>query len=96
MNCPESIDAWTPDEVAECTDGLTPATYRELWGVLDNERFRKRPLGGDGSNGTTEVPDDFSGSMRDAWPLLSDAAKANIIDATREDEARFQELIRRD
>jgi hypothetical protein len=81
MIIPSNLETWTPDEVAECVNGINEETYKELWAVMDNPNFKKRPLGGDGSNGTTEVPDDFSGSLSDAWPLLSAAAKANIFEA---------------
>lgn len=83
LNVPDNLDLYTPDEVAETVDGINADTYRELWNVLNEPAFNKRPLGGDGSNGTIEVPDDFSGNLRDAWRYLSDNAKRNIIDAAR-------------
>ena len=30
-NCPVTFTYWTPDEVAECTDGLTDYAYGTLW-----------------------------------------------------------------
>lgn len=78
LKCPDCYEYSTPDEVAECM-GVNNSTYKELWGVMGNPKFKKRSLGGDGSNGTSEVPDDFSGSLPDAWELLSDDAKQDII-----------------
>lgn len=78
MKVPAQIAYWTPDAVAECLD-VTHETYTELWGVLNNPLFKSRPQGGDGTDGSIETPDDFSGNMIDAWPHLSETAKANII-----------------
>ena len=83
MKVPENLSYMTPDTVAECIDGISTDTYAELWAVLNNPKFKKRSRGGDGSNGTSEVPDDFSGSLKDAWKLLTELAKANIIEAAK-------------
>jgi hypothetical protein len=94
LKCPDALSVWTPDQVAECVDGITPATYRELWGVLNEPKFRKRAMGGDGSNGTTELPDDGGGDLRRAWRVLSDDAKANIIAAAEPHEKELRDMMK--
>jgi hypothetical protein len=82
IECP--VPDWRPDEVAECVSGLSAATYERLWDITsDLERTgRAVPLGGDGSNGTVEVPPEpgsfASGRMSRIWPLLTDDERAEI------------------
>lgn len=70
MNIPSAFSRLTPDEIAECHP-VSDETYRELWAILVNPEFKPRK--------ESEIPDDFSGSLKDAWHLLSDGAKADII-----------------
>ena len=63
MNYPEVIELWTADEVAECLSYqafLEPAQSRsldsKLWGFV-SDSF-PTPLGGDGTNGTVEYPEE--------------------------------------
>lgn len=54
MKIPDGLETWTPDEVAECMDGISTEIYRRLWELL--ETIPAMPVGGDGSYGTVEVP----------------------------------------
>lgn len=64
MNYPEVIELWTADEVAECLPYqafLEPEQSKsldsKLWGFV-NESEDPTPLGGDGTNGTVETPEE--------------------------------------
>ena len=78
---PESLRHYSVDEVAECVSGITTDTYAELWNYLGKAENPK-PMGGDGSDGTTEEPIVSSGEygtdLVAAWPHLSEAARQNI------------------
>jgi hypothetical protein len=82
IECP--VADWRPDEVAECLDGLSSATYARLWNIVSELEHSGRgvPLGGDGSGGTVEVPpepDAFaSGRMSSIWHQLSDEQRLEI------------------
>lgn len=63
MSYPQRIAHFTADEVAECLpyrQFLSPKQDRELyaklWGFL-NASTSKTPVGGDGTNGTVEYPE---------------------------------------
>ncbi len=52
----------------------------ELQGAADSQK----PLGGDGSDGTTEEPivsDQFGNSMRQLWSQLDEEERQVIVDA---------------
>lgn len=77
-------DFMTLDEVAECVDGISKDTYDELWRVHESVREGRKPLGGDGSDGTTEEPihsTDYANNIGPAWNKLSEAAQRNINEA---------------
>ncbi len=81
----------TADEISECVDGITKETSRELWAVATECSMDKtaKPLGGDGSDGTTEEPihsEDYANQPKQFWPKLTEAAQANINDAYARDE----------
>ncbi len=82
---PECFSHYSVDEIAECVDGITKETYAELWGALEkaHEAGTAKPLGGDGSEGTTEEPivsnGEFGSDLAAAWPHLSEDARNNII-----------------
>jgi len=73
------------DEVAECVSGITKETHAELWQLLvDSEKEgTDKPLGGDGSDGTTEEPivsdGEYGSDLVAGWPKLSQEARRNII-----------------
>lgn len=86
---PERLETWSVDEVAECLSGIASGTYDELWKcMVDAEASgTDKPLGGDGSNGTTEIPIVSSGEYESdlvaAWPKLSEEARRNIIQCAK-------------
>lgn len=83
QQAPESLRHYSVDEVAECISGITSATYTELWNYL-GKADNPKPVGGDGSDGTTEEPIVSSGEygtdLVAAWPHLSEAARQNIME----------------
>jgi len=88
--CPADIDFLTLDQVAECYDGISRELYAKLWRLTSAcEKARTaRPLGGDGSGGTTEEPiigGGYANELRQAWDRFTDEEKAQIIEATRLD-----------
>lgn len=80
MSCPDKIQYWTADEVAECLDGVSKELYQRLW-QLSGDAQRRKPLGGDGSDGTTEEPivaDDYDDSMPQIWKNLTAKEQAEL------------------
>lgn len=88
QKCPDVINYWTPDEVAECVSGLGSDLRRRLYELLENTpKEERKPQGGDGSNGTVEYPpepDSYKG-MRKYWPQLTEAEQQIIITAVQND-----------
>jgi len=86
---PESLRCWSVDEVAECINGITAETSQELWNLLReaDEAGKAKPIGGDGSNGTTEEPivssGEYASDLAAAWPKLSEKARENITESAR-------------
>ena len=87
IKMPEGLQYWTPDEVAECLDGVSRPTYVRLWEIAGELKRTGRavPLGGDGSDGTIETPPEpdayKSGKMGALWHLLTDAQRVELRDA---------------
>ena len=87
IDIPDGLQYWTPDEVAECLDGVSQPTYVRLWAILDElvASGKAVPVGGDGSDGTIETPpepDAFkSGKMSAVWPMLTEAEQIELRDA---------------
>lgn len=72
MSCPEGLGYWTADEVAECLDDVPAELRSKLW-RLGSSCLNQKPLGGDGSNGTTEEPivsDSYGNNLKALWPQL--------------------------
>jgi len=92
---PDGFETWSADEVAECVQGITPATSDELWeAVVKSEKAgTAKPLGGDGSDGTTEIPIVSSGEygtdLVAVWPRLSLEARTNIHECYERRESAF-------
>ena len=86
IEIPEGLSYWTPDEVAECLDGVSDSTYVRLWAILDELEASGKavPVGGDGSGGTIETPpepDAFkSGKMAAVWDRLTEAEQIELRD----------------
>jgi hypothetical protein len=84
---PEEFKYYSVDEVAECVDGITSDTYKELWAALEaaHKAGTAKPMGGDGSWGTIEETVITSGAygsdIAAAWPRLSEDARRNICEA---------------
>ena len=72
IKMPDGLTYWTADAVAECLDshkylpdgyidehygGDKWCLYRRLW-KAEHDATNPTPLGGDGSNGTVETPDE--------------------------------------
>jgi len=88
MKIPTGLEYWTADEIAECLSGISTATSRRLWEFVGSDK--DKPLGGDGSDGTTEIPivDDSYGNQPKAfWPKLTEAEKEEITKAYEADVA---------
>lgn len=66
LKCPENIDHWSVDSVAECIDGLSEVTYCHLW----NEFV---------PNVASPDPDAETPLLKDVWSKLSPAMKEDII-----------------
>ena len=82
MNIPTGLEYWTADEIAECISGISKATYGRLWGFVGSNN--DKPLGGDGSDGTTEIPivdDSYGNQPRAFWPKLTKAEREEITKA---------------
>ena len=82
---PDRFMYQTADAVAECFDGVSKETYRALWRhVADAERDgTAHPMGGDGSDGTIEVPvttnGEYMSDMAAVWPKLTDEQRDELI-----------------
>ena len=80
---PEGLKHWTADQIAECLDGIADDTYRALWQITA-EAQDKKPLGGDGSDGTHEWPEvtTHHGNQPSVfWARLTEAQRENIVQA---------------
>ncbi len=96
MSYPSRIAHFTADEVAECLpyrQFLSPeqdrALYAKLWGFL-NESNNRTPLGGDGTNGTVEYPEErmsarFTDKVPHWWDKLLEYEKEAIIKAVEKE-----------
>ena len=98
--CPKSIDWMTCDTLAETVSGIygTPL-YRKLWDITSKaeKSGKAQPLGGDGSNGTTEVPiisNEYENNLAKAWKYFTDAERKQIIRLTNDEYDTFKEARR--
>ena len=92
MEIPKGLEYWTADEIAECL-GVSLATGSRLWSFLDSGN--DKPLGGDGSNGTTEIPihDHRYGNQPEAfWTKLTAAEQEEITKAYLADRGEWHEF----
>lgn len=86
--CPDGLDLWTADEVAECL-GVSDRLRGRLWNMLA-EAKNPTPLGGDGSNGTVETPDarrdpDNDDKIGNLWPKLTESERDEIAAAWKKE-----------
>jgi len=85
MEIPDGLQYWTADQIAECLP-VGDDTYRRLWEITAGASNPK-PLGGDGTGGTTEWPevrDDCGNQPRSFWKLLTEEQQKDIVQAYRE------------
>lgn len=80
---PDSLTFWTVTEVAECIDGIDDDLCRKLWRFL-NEAKNPTPMGGDGTNGTVEYPEQRRDPGNDdklaqVWDKLTEDEQAQIV-----------------
>ena len=93
LKMPSGLEYWTADEVAECLSYQRhlPAEYdwntlyKKLWSFLEAAE-NATPLGGDGSNGTVEMPDgrlnlDNDDKATHWWSKLTDGEAYAITQA---------------
>lgn len=84
---PDELRHWSADQTAECLDGISPATYCDLWkAISESEREgTAKPSGGDGSDGTFEEPviteGEYGTDLVAAWPRLQEASRKDIVRA---------------
>ena len=90
--CPDSIAWMGLTEIAECRlspkDDSDWSLYKKLWEITcDAEQAGKaQPLGGDGSNGTSEEPiigGNYDNVLGRAWHRFTPEEQAKIIEATK-------------
>jgi hypothetical protein len=84
--CPKAVDFYTLDQIAECFDGIPKPLYAKLWQLTSEAEKAKtaQPLGGDGSNGTTEIPivgGDYDNVLGNAWSKFTDVEKYVLLKA---------------
>jgi hypothetical protein len=84
---PDGLETWSMDEVSECLNGLPASASDELWKLVSEseQAGTDKPLGGDGSDGTTEEPIVSSGEygtdLAVGWPQLSLETRIAIYEA---------------
>jgi hypothetical protein len=83
MKMNEALEFWTPDEAAECLSGISEALYARLWELLDHiPEGDRKPLGGDGTNGTVEYPPEpgsyRKGTIAALWRHLTEEQQAEL------------------
>ena len=82
---PTGLAYWTADQLAECLS-VSHDTYVRLWEIVaECEKVgTAMPLGGDGSEGTTELPiiaDSYSNQPHAFWEALTIGQQEEIRDA---------------
>lgn len=86
-----SATYYRPDEIAECMEGITEATYKELWGLV--ALYSQQP---DSEQIQDMCPGDMIGrdDLGQFWDKLTEAAQANVTEVLdrvdRELEERYQ------
>ena len=86
MDAPFEMQFMTPDQVAETMDGISPDTYKELWGVLDKlPEVTQEQI----EHGMT--PSDYAQirCTEQVWKHLSEDAQKNITECVAIENARY-------
>jgi len=78
LSCPEELELWTLDEVAECLS-VPAVLYKKLWAMLADCKD-KTPLGND-ANETPDVRLDSTNDdkLLNAWSAFTDDEKRVLI-----------------
>jgi len=90
VEIPTGLAYWTADEIAECLS-VSHDTYARLWQIVAEceKAGTAMPLGGDGSNGTTQLPivaDSYSNQPHAFWTALTPAQQHEIASAYKAEE----------
>ena len=85
MKCPKDIDWMTLDTIAECHQ-VSKELYAKLWRITAEceQAGTAQPLGGDGSNGTTEIPivgGGYANELGPAWHRFTKEEQQELIKA---------------
>lgn len=91
VSCPDGLEYWTADQIAECLSGISHDTYVRLWQIVSEceKNGTAMPLGGDGSNRTTELPivaDSYGNQPHTFWTALTPAQQQEIASAYEKEE----------
>jgi len=99
MLCPEWVQYYSADTIAECfsyqkylTKEEGRALYKKLWDILSEsvDEGKSTPLGGDGSNGTVETPGEqmsleYTDKAHHWWGRLNEREQEAITRAYKGD-----------
>lgn len=94
IQMPSDLEYWTADQVSECLS-ISSQLSGKLWKFSDDSE-NPTPLGGDGSDGTVEVPDGLLDLSNDDkaghwWGKLTEEEQAEIVTAYQKDFGDRQE-----
>lgn len=104
IDMPSLIECWTADEVAEClsyqkymSEGEGIDLSHKLWQFVD-EAEKPTPLGGDGTNGTVETPEERLDPSNDDktphwWDRLSREEKDAIARAVKDEYSEYSDEV---
>ena len=79
MECPKMFTYWTPDQVAECVEGISDKAYADLWDKV-------RDVCPGPENGCCEWPEPDAHpeqNMPAIWHKLEDSTKEEVIAAAK-------------
>lgn len=96
MQCPKYIDWITLDTIAECYP-VSKELYKKLWELTaEAERANKaQPLGGDGSDNTTEIPiygGIYDNVLKHAWNKFTEDEQKELIKALNEEDLTIEKV----
>jgi len=80
IECHGLFEVWSPDEVAECLEGIPADLYKKLWSIVSEYDSLPR----------SEVPDDFgSRCLAKWWGKFTAEEQTNLNAAACAEEARY-------
>jgi len=83
---PAGIGEMTGDTIVECWDGISDATYKEVWSFVNEAHHTSRAIHAEGEKWMAGRGSNLKGggdTMNIIWPKLSEDAKRDIIAADR-------------